>query len=313
MLPHAPDLPFTSGMNCPLVRQFILIALIKPDSFIYHAGLLFIIYHFCGVWKTYIQVTFSIWNTVGQVSILVWKIHGEFFSRSIDNVWLLSKVTDEEMPPSHNTEDQPCKPEKPLGTLAKLPAELRRLIWQYVTIGIPDHTQSRDSPPPPYSNQLSILRTSKAIYYEACHELYNHDLCFVISSADFTGSKNLKWGIKGIPGVILADLSKPVFSRFRRVKFEIGAPDPDTTRTCSSIQVWHMCSALFNTFAFMQKDFLKEVIVVFLNKGHKVWGRYDGTYNSSFPFRNADIVLYRGSLAMKVGVVLNMLILFERY
>ena len=118
-----------------------------------------------------------------------------------------------------------------LGTLSKLPPELRCLILQYL---MPEHRSKRQTNLPLYLGpccsfhqeverpleRLSILQASQQLREEVSGELYNHRTLHL-----YIDPKHRGWTVKDLPEASPRDFHYTNYARFSGIKIEIHSPD----------------------------------------------------------------------------------------
>ena len=180
----------------------------------------------------------------------------------------------------------------PLGTLSKLPPEIRCEIWRYFMPDLRPTSAIRrymivDMILGRAPRRLEIMQTSRQMYKEISAMLYNRELCFCVKPAKQMSPFNIHLMIKGLPGARMKDLDYADFSRFKRIRFEIDAPE---TKGDLQILRYHIQYILlkmrtnawcFNGFEHYRTSFahasagsLPEISIVFLSRGSPI--RWEG-------------------------------------
>jgi hypothetical protein len=111
-----------------------------------------------------------------------------------------------------------------LGELAKLPAELRQIIWQNVG------PQNGSGPKP----SMGVLRTCRQLYDEVFPIMYNNEvLCFKVapryqyrSWISVSNRCGAAWTLESSDDALSHGYNKLPYSRLRAVRIEVEAPDP---------------------------------------------------------------------------------------
>lgn len=176
----------------------------------------------------------------------------------------------------------------PLGTLSKLPPELRFKVWHFLVphLSSPDagreetkqlkeqsKNSSRYTSPP---KCLSILRTNPTLYEEVSSELYRRDLCFCINPAEAR-----VFSVKCIPHALPEDFVDTPLDRFRKIAIEIQAPDRKDPGQLilGRDAVWQVISLIRRFFKKLQQkpippaglSFLNRIEISFVNRASATW------------------------------------------
>lgn len=110
----------------------------------------------------------------------------------------------------------------PFGNFAKLPPEIRILIWQYLA---PEFRAGSEPPQdciassPRSGNRLSILRTSWALLFEVQKKLYGSRVLCITIRPERRG-----WRVENCAGSSMADFTNTNFARFESIRVEISCP-----------------------------------------------------------------------------------------
>ena len=187
-----------------------------------------------------------------------------------------------------------------LGVFAKLPIEIRLMIWQAVNFEFPIRMVS--GPKTQASglwrlktlffrttqrySQLDILRVSRQIGNEAYCELARYTLCYCFSvriNSTHTIAETI-WHIKGYPNLSHCNYRKSILVKLRGIRFVIDAPLP-TMRYGHAHQGATVCNELLSCFlqilsAMQRESFsktdrtaIREITVAFVNRDNRKWQR----------------------------------------
>lgn len=175
-----------------------------------------------------------------------------------------------------------------LGTLGKLPPEIRCLIWRYVTYNFPlrilNPKQRKSLKASIISSirwfrsqpiQFPILLVSRQISIEAKHELHNQDYDLYLCLSPEKLFSDMKWTVH-LDGeyttsevkwdVLEYSLTRTNFARFKSITLVIERPNWDPSHMLYARQITRLCQ-MFNIPHFVGEHGLRELRVMFVDRG----------------------------------------------